>query len=144
MMGMETTRWISTPPPWVALEKTIGRKVKAKSAAPIIDSFMGLPEGWHYGEGRGATEAAAKAAKKVDTLFLETEARTIEAFPGIDGGVAVYGFYEDQHVEVVCHPGGRRMELYREIDDEPVYENDDIALDDVIDYVEGLSWGSKS
>ena len=50
--------------PRVVFKKTIGWKANAKSAAPFIDSFLELPEGWH-GEGRGATEAS-EAAKKVD------------------------------------------------------------------------------
>lgn len=143
-MEPEMTWWAVAAPSRVVFKTTIGRTAKAKSAAPIIDSFVELSEGWHYGEGRGATEAAAKAARKVDAILLETEVRAIEVYPSIDGGIAVYGFYENQHIEIACHPGGHRMELCHEIDDRPIHEEDDIALDDVMAYVEGLSWGSRS
>lgn len=144
MMGTEMTWWISAPPSWMALEKAIGRRVKAKSAAPIIDSFLELPEGWHYGEGRSATEAAARTAKKVDALFLRTDARVIEVFPDLDGGVVVCGRYKNEDVEVVCQPDGRLMGLCHEKDDEPVYEKDDVTLEDITDYVERLPWDLRS
>ena len=144
MMGGGMTWWTSAMPSRVVIKKTIGREAKAKSAAPIIDSFMELREGWYYGEGQGATAAAVIVAKEVDALILKTDARTIEVYPCLDGGVVVYGFFKNQHVEVVCHPDGHRMELCHEIDNETIREEDSLSLDDVVDYLESLSWESKS
>ena len=144
MMDTAMTWWASATPSRVVFEKTIGRRANAKSAAPIIDSFLELPEGWHYGEGGGAAAAASEAARKVDALFLSTDARVIEVFPDLDGGIVVCGRQENEDVEVVCHPDGHLMSLCHEIDDEPVYEKDDITLEDITNYVERLPWALKS
>ena len=143
-MEPEMAWWAIAAPSRIVFKTTIGRTAKAKSAAPIIDSFLELSEGWHYGEGRGATEAAAKAAKRVDALFLGTDARVIEVFPDLDGGIVVCGRHKNEDVEVVCQPDGRLMGLCHEIDDEPVYEKDDITLEDVTDYVKRLPWDLRS
>ena len=138
------TWWASATPVRIVFEKAIGQRTKAKSATPIIDSFLELPEGWHYGEGRGTTEAAAKAARKVDALFLGTNARVIEVFPDLDGGIVVCGRHENEDVEVICQPDGRLMSMCHEINDEPVYEKDNITLEDITDYVERLPWELRS
>ena len=116
----------------------------SRSASRLIESFVELPDGWHFGEGRGATETAVAAAKKVDTLFLNTDARVIEVFPCVDGGIMVCGRYENEDVEILCRPDDDLMDLWHEKDDQLVAENNDLSPEDVADYVEALSWGSRS
>ena len=119
------------------------RTGRAKSASLAIDSLLELPEGWHYGEGRGATDEAAKAAKAVDALLLTTDARAIEVFPDVSGGIMVSSRYGNEGIEIDCYPDGLLMGLYHEINDEPVYEQENISLEDVRTYIGGLQWVSR-
>jgi hypothetical protein len=121
-----------------------GEKAPPKSASRLIESFLDLPDGWHFGEGRGATEAAVAVAKKVDALFLNIKARAIEAFPCVDGGITVCGRYKNEDLEVLCRPDGHLMDIWHEKDDHLIVEENDLSSKDVTDYVEALSWGSRS
>ncbi len=115
----------------------------SRSAAATIDSFRDLPNGWQYGEGRGATEAAHETALKIDALLLSTAARVIEAFPYLDGGVLVCGRYANEDVEVSCEPDGRTLNLCHAIDDEPHCEEDDCDIAFITDYIERLPWAQR-
>ena len=108
------------------------------SAEQVIGSFLDLPEGWHYGEGRNATKAAYRTALEVDRLFQNSKARIIEAFPDLDGGVSVCGRYENEDLEVFCSPDGLRLSLCHEVDDVPACEVEDVTIEDVRDYINGL------
>ena len=111
----------------------------AKSAAPIIDSFIDLPKGWHYGEGRNATETAATMAKKVDSFFTGTEKfRVIEVFPYIDGGIVMSGFYQDyDNISITCKPDSNLVDLCHEVNDEIIYEKENLTFEDACVYVKG-------
>ena len=115
----------------------------SRSAAATIHSFRDLPDGWQYGEGRGATEAAHQTALNVDALLLRTAARVIEAFPYLDGGVLVCGRYANEDVEVSCEPDGRTLNLCHAIDDEPHCEEDDCDLAFIADYIKRLPWAQR-
>ena len=71
-----------------------------------IKSFADVPDGWHYGEGVGATEAAIERALEVVVLFEDFDARVIEALPMVNGGIQVCGFKWHHEVEVDCDPSG--------------------------------------
>ena len=116
---------------------------RAKSTSPIIDSLLELPEGWHYGEGGGATRASAETAKIIDACFLKTDVRIIEVFPCLNGGILVCGRHKNEDVEVLCHQDGRLIDLCHEIDDEPVHEENNITIQQASRYLEELSWERK-
>lgn len=116
---------------------------QSRSAAAAIESFLDLPDGWQYGEGRGATEAAHDTALKIDALLLRTGARVIEAFPYLDGGILVCGRYANEDVEVSCEPDGLTLSLCHAMDDEPHYEEDDCNFDFISDYIKRLPWALR-
>ena len=116
----------------------------SRSASRLIESFVELLDGWHFGEGRAATETAVVAAKEVDALLLRTDARVIEVFPCVDGGIMLCGRYKNEDVEILCRPEGHLMDLWHERDDQLIAEYNDLSSEDLTDYVEALSWGSKS
>ena len=116
----------------------------AKSASLAIDSLLELPEGWHYGEGRGAARGAADTAREIDACFLRLDVRAIEVFPCLDGGILVCGRHKNEDVEVLCHQDGRLIDLCHEINDDPVHEESDITFQQAARYLEELSWEKKS
>ena len=107
-----------------------------------IRSFRDLSPRWHYGEGRGATEAAVDTALAVHHLFLNHRVKTIEVFPDVDGGILVSGYYEQHTFDVFCTPDGQ-MNLLHEVDDEEVTERDNLPMHELIDYLGGPLWGTK-
>ena len=121
------------------------RFVEANSdnrVARQILSFRDLPEGWHYREGRGATERAIVAALKINSLFGEYGATTVEAFPEIDGGILVSGYHSDHTLDVLCTEAGR-IALVHEIGDEVHYEKDEVEIEGFVQYLRRLSWRAK-
>lgn len=104
-----------------------------------IRSFRDLPNGWHYGEGCGATEQAVEAALVMHSKFLKSCIRTIEVFPDVDGGILVAGYIENNTIEVFCDQGGR-ANLLHEINDEARYEKDDVSIEEIVRYLGGLTW----
>ena len=108
-----------------------------------IRSFARLPNGWHYGEGRGATEKAIATALDVNSLLLEYNAHDIEAFPGVDGGILLSGYRDDDTLEVRCDPSGR-MDMLHEVNDEIINEQCGVSLEEIGAYLEGLEWTPKN
>ncbi len=111
----------------------------SSSVKDVINSFLDLPRGWHYGQGRGATGAAVKAALRVDRLFQESKAHSIEAFPDVDGGILICGRWENEDVEIICFPDGVRFSLCHDKDDSLELEHECITFDDVSECMQRLS-----
>lgn len=107
-----------------------------------IRSFRDLSPGWHYGEGRGATEAAVDTALTVHHHFLENGIRKIEVFPDVDGGILVSGYPGQHTVEVFCTPEGH-TNLLHEVDDKEVTERDNLPMDELVAYLGGLLWRTE-
>ena len=107
-----------------------------------IRSFRDLSPGWHYGEGRGATEAAVDTALTVHHYFLENGIRKIEVFPDVDGGILVSGYPGQHTVEVFCTPEGH-TNLLHEVDDKEVIERDNLPMDELVAYLGGLLWRTE-
>ena len=107
-----------------------------------IRSFRDLPPGWHYGEGRGATETAVDTALAVHHHFLENGVRKIEVFPDVDGGILVSGYPGQHTVDVLCTPEGH-TNLLHEVDDEEVAERDNLPMDELVAYLGGLLWRTE-
>ncbi len=104
-----------------------------------IQSFTQLADGWHFGEGISATEAAVDFALKVDRLLWNGNAQEVEVFPGIDGGILSSGYYETHTLEIRCNPSGQ-VDLLHEISDEIDRELYNISLEAIRDYIEALKW----
>lgn len=113
------------------------RKIRGR-----IHSFRDLAHGWHYGEGRGATEIAVEVALTIQRHFLEHGIREIEVFPDLDGGILVSGYHEQHTVDVFCTPDGH-TDLLHEVDDKAVYERNTVPMDEIVAYLGGLLWETK-
>lgn len=111
------------------------------STAKIL-SFARLPDGWNYGEGRGATEHAVAAAIELNSLLVRYTHET-EMFPGVDGGILVCGYNEQQVLEVRCNPAGD-MDMWLEVADELAHEQEGVSLDTVNDFLGDLGWQTKN
>lgn len=105
-----------------------------------IRSFGRLPAGWHYGDGRAATNAALSLALTVAELL--PDGNDVEAFPGVDGGILLSAFHGNETLEVRCEPDGG-LDFWHEVDDEVVEEQEDVGLATVADYLGGLTWEPK-
>lgn len=107
-----------------------------------IRSFSDLADGWHYGEGRGATELAMEAALTIHSHFIEHGIIEIEVFPDLDGGILISGYHENQTLEVFCNQGGH-TDILHEIRDKVLHERNDVPMDEIVEYLGGLPWRSK-
>ena len=110
-----------------------------QAVAQKIRSFAELPEGWHFGEGVGATEAAVDLALVINTLLTDYRARNIEAFPCIDGGVLVHGYQGADVLEIQCDPDNK-VHLVHERNSGLVREQEAISTDDIECYLGDLAW----
>ena len=108
-----------------------------------IRAFAQLREGWHYGEGRGATEKAMATALEVDSRLLACNVHKVEVFPGVDGGILLSVYHENDTLEVRCDPSGR-MDMLHEVNDEVVNERHGVSLEKIGAYLEGLEWTPKN
>ena len=107
-----------------------------------IHSFLQLQEGWHYGEGRNATQEAIDLALDINSLLLEYGADEIEVFPDTDGGILVSGYHEDHMIEILCSPQGS-IAMLHEIDGEIIRECNDIYPDEISAYLGRVAWKPK-
>ena len=120
----------------------IGWSAGTREGAAIRDrihSFSDLEEGWHYGEGRSATDLAVTRALEVCSQLQEHDFNEVEVFPGIHGGITVFGYRGDDVLEIYCDQGGL-IDLLHEVNGDVVYEWDDRPLSEVIGYLRGLPW----
>ena len=109
---------------------------------PIIQqilSFKSLPEGWHYGDGRGAEQASIDSALKTYRAFLRRGIRRIEVFPDVDGGILLSGYHEDETLEILCSPAGS-INVLHEVDEEIVYDEGCVSVDEATAYLRDLPW----
>ena len=104
-----------------------------------IRSFAKLPDGWHYGEGRGATSDAVETALAVHTLVFDLGAQEVEVFPGVDGGILISSYHESDTLEIRCNPSGR-MVMWHEVNDAPVEKRENVSLEEIRKYVGDLAW----
>lgn len=109
------------------------------SQSAKIRSFERLPDGWHYGEGCAATEQAVAAALDVNAQFLMHTPDAVEAFPAVDGGVMVCGYWGGHTLEIVCGPSGQ-LDMVHELDDEVTAERSDVSIDEVTAYLGEMGW----
>ena len=134
---------IQTPmTPYQAMIRIVAQNHSVEEKDKIRDrirSLRALSPGWHYGEGRGATEAAIDTALEIHHLFLENRVRKIELFPDVDGGILVSGYYEEHTFDVFCTPDGK-INLLHEVNDEDVTERDNLPMDELVNYLGGLLW----
>ena len=110
-----------------------------QAVAQKIRSFAELPEGWHFGEGVGATEAAVGSALAINTLLADYRARNIEAFPCVDGGVLVHGYQGTDILEIQCDPDNK-VHLVHERKGDLVREQESSSTDDIECYLGELAW----
>ncbi|MBC6441368.1 MAG: hypothetical protein GDA49_13390 [Rhodospirillales bacterium] len=131
---------------WTRYVSPSGQIVKITHAndpvASRILSFRELPEGWHYGVGRGAVALAVDNALAVNSLIRTMGATDVEVFPETEGGILVAGYNGEECVEVLCRADGR-LEFVYDIADEVVSENPDILFDDLVKFLRGTAWRSK-
>ena len=118
---------------WIAKEN------KNTSIPSQIYSFSTLPDGWHYGEGCGATKHAVTKAMKVYSQLLRHKIDEIEVYPGIHGGISIFGYRDGHVLEVFCDQNGF-IDILHEVSGNTSYEKDDISLDEVVSYLRGLPW----
>ncbi len=110
-----------------------------RGVAETIRSFAKLPDGWHYGTGTGAVDAAVDTALYVNSLLIDYGARNIEAFPAVDGGILVSGYHDRDTLEVLCRPDGG-MDFIHEVDDDLVNEQDSVSTNEIEEFLGGLEW----
>lgn len=104
-----------------------------------ILSFGSLEAGWHFGEGRPATDRAVSAALAVLSVLHCYE---VEAFPGVDGGILVAAYHDTEVLEARCEPDGR-IGFWHEVSDEAIEERENVRLQEIDNYVGGLAWVPK-
>ena len=107
-----------------------------------ISSFAKLPDGWHYGSGIGSTTGALITALEVGRLLIDYQARNVEVFPDINGGIIVSGYRDLETVDVNCMPDGA-LELAYEVNDELRYADNRASIDKIEKFLGGLEWSPK-
>lgn len=108
-----------------------------------IRSFRTLPEGWHFGEGVGATDVTVNTAIFVTDLLSRFWVHDMDAFPCVDGGVLVHGYRGDDTIEIQCDPDGR-IHIAHERGRDSLHEREDVSMDEIKEYLGELKWGQIS
>ncbi len=107
-----------------------------------IRSFSELPDGWHYGEGRGATEQAQEMAKMICSQLPEFGI-DIKLFPGIYGGITIFGCRDSHFFEIFCSEDGL-IDILHEFEGNTLSEQDDKSLGEAIQYLRDQLWDAES
>lgn len=110
-----------------------------QTVAHKILEFAALPEGWHFGEGVGATSDAVDSALSISALLADHQARNVEAFPCVDGGVLVHGYQGDDVLEIQCDPD-RSIHFVHERSGGLVKDRESVSIDDIESYLGELAW----
>lgn len=108
-----------------------------------IQSCCELPIGWRFGEGQGATAAAAHHARQVLKHFHDAGTNDIEVFPEVEGGILVSGYHDQDTLDVICRHDGS-MSFVHEVADKEVTDIPTISMDDFVDYLGGLAWATTN
>lgn len=106
-----------------------------------ILSFLDLADGWHYGDGRAATQTAVNLARSISSLLVRNNADEIEVFPDVSGGILVSGYYADDILEIFCSADGN-LEIEHRVEQDTRFEKDGILFDELTDYLWRMSWKS--
>ena len=80
------------------------------SADPItrkLFSFMTLPWGWHYGNGRPPLPIAIMMAASAIAELKKMGAEKFEVFPEVDGNILVSAYYSDVCIDVTTTKDAR-------------------------------------
>ena len=123
----------------------VNRMVKENEDSYILDkirSFSELPDGWHYGEGRGATEQAQVTAQKVCSQLPEFGI-DMKLFPGIHGGITIFGCRDSHFFEIFCSENGL-IDILHEYEGNTLPEQDDKSLGEAIQYLRDQLWDAES
>ncbi len=128
--------------PVYSLEDLLSDDKGQEAIVDKIRSFQELESGWHYGDGRCATEAAVGLAVRLQALLMNSGASEVEVFPDVSGGILVVGYSEDESVEVFCKHNGE-IGLLHELDDRVHFAKDDVSAQEVEEYVRELLWFVK-
>ena len=108
-----------------------------------IRSFSELPDGWHFGEGCGAIEQAQMTAAEICLKLSEFKINEIELFPGIHGGITVFGYQGSHIFEIFCNENGL-IDIWHEFEGNTIYEEYDVLLNKIIKYLRGQLWNVES
>ena len=106
-----------------------------------IQSLRNLPDGWHFGEGIGATKVAVETALRINEIFWGLNARNREVFPNIAGGIQVNAYHGDDDIEVLCYHDGH-LDLMHVSGEDVIFDKENIALEEISRYLGGLPWTS--
>src|SRR3990167_6074919 len=71
-----------------------------------IYSFIGLPRGWHYGEGRPASKRTAERTKSLLEIAGSNGFKKSDAFPGVDGEIMLSLYENNDMLEFLIEPSG--------------------------------------
>jgi len=104
-----------------------------------LNSFLALPDGWHFGEGRppsfGLVGTAAWIAQKAE----EAGAEDIEVFPDPEGGILMSAYRGEDVLEVLCASDGTFQLSFERPVAEELYE-EGLSLMDVENKIGALEW----
>ena len=106
-----------------------------------ILSFLELRDGWHYGEGRGATRLAVDLAIRIRDLLAPFNLDGIEVFPDVSGGILVSGYYYNGVFEIFCDADGE-LEVEHRIEQDTIFESTDMQFEDLTEYLRRELWES--
>jgi len=109
---------------------------------PVVErilSFGDLPRGWHYGNGRPASRVAIDFALRIIRALKDAGAETVEAFPDIEGGILISGYYNDETVDILCQADGT-IDLSHEKGDNEIADESAVSFSDSLLYIRRLSW----
>lgn len=67
----------------------------------LLDEFAKLPAGWHYGEGCAPRFETLKGAREFLSRAVSLGATATNAFPGVDGEIALTFYLGKKYLEVV-------------------------------------------
>lgn len=104
-----------------------------------LQSFSVLPDGWHYGEGCAASSFTVECAIELCSLLTRHGLHEVEVFPGIYGGITVFGYRGKHALEIFCNPSGL-FDLLYELEGKIECRENDMQWKELDDHVGDLSW----
>jgi hypothetical protein len=66
--------------------------------------FLSLPEGWHFGEGKSASEAVYDAALDLYRAMQKLNFDDTDTFPGVNGEILLEMYFGDDTLEFTIQP----------------------------------------
>jgi hypothetical protein len=109
-------------------------RTTATGVAAKIFSFLSLPDGWEFGEGKAPSFVTAARSVAVANRMMASGFEKADAFAAADGSILVVGYLVDNCIEVYVYPSGKLAVAFEEADVE-IEAHEDLSLQQAFEMI---------